>query len=335
MVYTPVITIFNAKVGKGRLDHYLYAEYLYRLSPLARECEVPCIRLCKLDPLPRHEFLVYDVFDRAQRCIVGFVDMDRLKGEKADPLVDQPLSEGANTTPPPPQSENAETTYPTQSESAEAGSLLRRLISRASSAASTPFESTASISTTSLAPTPYLANDQARLLNGSSFDRVRRAQKFVELVTVPLNPPIPIHHFIAAWKVIHEHCPYYRVLDNQCFWFALVCFRLLVGQDVWNNNKEALKNAGTAANIRFINPTDVEKTVVDEGLERLYNEECLALTRPRDMERLAAMVISGNPDLPLGQVAVTEVQSLRAQLQAADERILELQNEIQRLNAAT
>ena len=222
--------------GQHVMEHFLVAEYLHSRFERCRLTTLCSIRLCKRHYAPFHEFVVLELHHDEQRRTVGFLDMERC-------MDNTPLSESSDTHQPPVEGIQQSPVAETHPNTSTPPSVLRSSL-------------------------PAL--DRAVIINGSTLTRVKGKGlgAFDELICVPLlNYNIPLGNVIAAWKVISEYKEEHTPLKHQCFWFALLLFRLLIGRDLWDQHEATLFTKGQSSHKRMAGTIGLFGTVSRNAIE--------------------------------------------------------------------
>ena len=161
------------------------------------------------------------------------------------------------------------------------------------------------------------AHNRLILLNTPDIGQVvRKPYKVIAQIPVEANV-IPLRNFIAAGLVISKAAPDYRLLKTQCYHFALVFCRLILGKERWLSVKgKILASAGKCCGVKIVSDTAVEEWATkfqsdyDEKLvyvrrlksdaeteEELAREAARADQAEADNQRLrAALAAAGIPD---------------------------------------
>ncbi|RPD56517.1 hypothetical protein L226DRAFT_609988 [Lentinus tigrinus ALCF2SS1-7] len=102
-------------------------------------------------------------------------------------------------------------------------------------------------------PLPSLdmpATDHVKICGPAEFDE---GHILYHAFKTEAEKPWAIHEFIAAGLAIGQYKPNYNIMLEQCYWFAGLVFRLLVGED-------AMRFEATGATVKRMNLKDKEKS---------------------------------------------------------------------------
>ena len=164
------------------------------------------------------------------------------------------------------------------------------------------------------------AHNRLILLNTPDIGQVvRKPYQVVAQIPVEANV-IPLRNFIAAVLVISKAAPDYRLLKTQCYHFALVFCRLILGKEQWLSVKgKILASAGKCCGVEIVSDTAVEEWATK--FQSDYEEKLLYVSRLKsDAEReeeLAREREAKIREAARADQAEADNQRLRAALAAA------------------
>ena len=254
--------------GEHIIGYALIAEWWYTKSERAQLCSIVSLRLCQAKNHPCYEFLLVEIYDPEQGCVVGYIDL-----EHRWTAVDSPAS----------VHEHVDENKP-------------RSFGFASYFTSTAYSSTSTSASAFVSCNPRVKpvfETQIVLLDGSRFNRIHRSNvAYEELASVSLAPgAVPLRNFILAWGLVFEHQRHFGLLYHHRFWFSLVVLRLLVGSDLWESQKaDLIGRACAATDGGKVSLGDVERTA--QLLAAKYDEGTEALKTPRPIDDIGQEVFA-------------------------------------------
>ena len=198
------------------------AYYHYRNNPASHECPVSNIQLCKEKEAPYHEFVILEVLYPSTSKPSGYVYVDRTTPREGLPA--SHVAAMLNYTP------SKSTAFISQlSSDAPGWSSERSGIPEPSS-----FSSSQSVT--------FPSSDRVIILD--KVDSGRKRQYDVIFSLDIRAESIFLHTVLAAASAVHRYRPDYSLLRAQCYWYALVFCRLLIGESRWPEKAIAKRRAG-------------------------------------------------------------------------------------------